>query len=102
MGFDRPLGPSRAACAVVSILVILSGNGSLNGGVYKAWRKLIILTRMLMLSLFGWDHPCGRLKAELLEDGCLISLDDARNELFNYIEGHRGAGIITSVGCTHR
>ncbi|WP_157634831.1 integrase core domain-containing protein, partial [Spirosoma panaciterrae] len=30
----------------------------------------------------------GRLKAELLEDGCFMSLDDARAELFNYIEGY--------------
>ena len=44
----------------------------------------------------------GRLKAELLEDGCFMNFQDARNELFNYIEGHRGAGIITSVGCTPR
>ncbi len=30
----------------------------------------------------------GRLKAELLEDGCFMSLQDARDELFNYIEGY--------------
>ena len=41
-----------------------------------------------MLSLFGWDRPCGRLKAELLEDGCFESLQDAHDELFNYIEGY--------------
>ena len=41
----------------------------------------------------------GRLKAELLEDGSFMNLQDARNELFNYIEGHRGAGIIISAGC---
>ncbi len=39
----------------------------------------------------------GRLKAELLEDGCFMNLQDAHDELFNYIEGHRGAGIITFV-----
>lgn len=30
----------------------------------------------------------GRLKAELLEDGCFESLQDAHDELFNYIEGY--------------
>ena len=55
-----------------------------------------------MPSRSGWDRPCGRLKSELLEDGCFISLEDSRAELFNYIEGQRGAGIITSIGCTHR
>ena len=39
----------------------------------------------------------GRLKAELLEDGCFMNLQDAHDELFNYIEGHRGAGITTFV-----
>ncbi|WP_223834331.1 IS3 family transposase, partial [Spirosoma profusum] len=29
-----------------------------------------------------------RLKAELLEDGCFMNLQDARDELFNYIEGY--------------
>lgn len=29
-----------------------------------------------------------RLKAELLEDGCFETLQDARGELFNYIEGY--------------
>ena len=29
-----------------------------------------------------------RLKAELLEDGCFESLQDAHDELFNYIEGY--------------
>ena len=43
-----------------------------------------------------------RLKAELLEDGCFMNLQDARDELFNYIEGHRGAGIIMSAGCIRR
>ncbi len=42
----------------------------------------------------------GRLKAELLEDGCFMNLQDAYDELFNYIEGHRGAGIIMFAGCT--
>ena len=37
-----------------------------------------------------------RLKAELLEDGCFENLQDAQLELFDYIEGHRGAGIIMS------
>ena len=30
----------------------------------------------------------GRLKTELLEDGCFMTLQDARSELFNYIEGY--------------
>ena len=30
----------------------------------------------------------GRLKAELLEDGCFMNLQDAHDELFNYIEGY--------------
>ena len=29
-----------------------------------------------------------RLKAELLEDGCFENLQDAHDELFNYIEGY--------------
>ncbi len=31
-------------------------------------------------------NPCGRLKAELLEGGCFLSVDDARTEIFDYIE----------------
>ncbi|WP_461044576.1 IS3 family transposase [Spirosoma harenae] len=34
----------------------------------------------------GSDRRSGRLKAELLESGAFLSVDDARTELFDYIE----------------
>ena len=37
-------------------------------------------------SRFGSDRRSGRLKAELLEGGCFLSVDDARTEVFEYIE----------------
>ena len=43
---------------------------------------------MLMLNHYGRGRPYGRLKAELLEDGCFETLQDAHDELFNYIEGY--------------
>lgn len=36
----------------------------------------------------------GRLKVELLEDGCFMNLQDARNELFNYIDRGAGARVL--------
>ena len=37
-------------------------------------------------SRFGSNRRSGRLKAELLEGGCFLSVDDARTEVFEYIE----------------
>ncbi len=44
------------------------------------------LTIMRLQSRFGSDRRSGRLKAELLEGGCFLSVDDARTEVFEYIE----------------
>ncbi|QMW04753.1 IS3 family transposase [Spirosoma foliorum] len=43
---------------------------------------------MPMRNPCGSDRRSGRLKAELLEDGCFDNLQDAHDELFNYIEGY--------------
>lgn len=40
----------------------------------------------LLRSHFGSDRRSGRLKAELLEGGCFFCVDDARTEIFEYIE----------------
>ena len=37
-------------------------------------------------SRFGWDRPCGRLKAEMLEGGAFLDVQDAKAEIFDYIE----------------
>lgn len=34
----------------------------------------------------GRGRPCGHLKAELLEAGAFLSVEDARTEIFEYIE----------------
>ena len=34
----------------------------------------------------GWDRPCGRLKAEMLEGGAFLDVEDAKVEVFDYIE----------------
>lgn len=44
----------------------------------------------------------GRLKAELLQDGCSMSLQDAHDEFFKYIESRRGTDIIMFAGCIQR
>lgn len=71
-----------------SILVKRLESGSTSGSVSKVWPKKRTPTRMLMRSLYGSDCRSSRLKAELLEDGCFETLQDAHDELFNYIEGY--------------
>lgn len=44
---------------------------------------------MLLPSRYGWDRPCGRLKAELLEGGAFLSVHDAHTEIFDYMEIYR-------------
>ena len=41
---------------------------------------------MHLRSRFGSDRRSGRLKAELLEGGCFLNVNDARTEIFEYIE----------------
>jgi len=41
---------------------------------------------MLLRSHSGSDCRSSRLKAELLEGGTFLSVDDARTEIFEYIE----------------
>ncbi|MVM33189.1 IS3 family transposase [Spirosoma sp. HMF4905] len=41
---------------------------------------------MLLRNRYGRGRPCGRLKAELLEGGVFLSVEDARTEIFDYIE----------------
>ena len=43
---------------------------------------------MRLQSRYGSDRRSGRLKAELLEGGCFLNVDDARTEIFEYIEGY--------------
>lgn len=45
-----------------------------------------ILTTTPLRTRCGSDRRSGRLKAELLEGGAFLSVDDARTELFDYIE----------------
>jgi putative transposase len=41
------------------------------------------------LNLFGWDRPCGRLKAELdMPKGGYESLEKLKSVLFEYIDGY--------------
>ncbi|GAB2525626.1 IS3 family transposase [Spirosoma aerophilum] len=39
-----------------------------------------------MPSRYGSDRRSGRLKAELLEGGVFLKVEDARTEVFDYIE----------------
>lgn len=41
---------------------------------------------MLLRSRCGSDRRSGRLKAELLEGGVFLSIEDAHTEIFDYIE----------------
>jgi transposase InsO family protein len=46
------------------------------------------LTTMHLQNRSGSDRRSGRLKVELLEGGCFLSVDDARTEIFEYIESY--------------
>jgi putative transposase len=57
-----------------------------------------MLTITLLRSRFGSDRRSGRLKAELLEGGCFLSVDDARTEVFEYIECYYRVRKHSSLG----
>ncbi|MFD2937330.1 IS3 family transposase [Spirosoma flavum] len=51
---------------------------------------------MLLPSRSGRGHPCGHLKSELVEGGTSLSVEDARTEIFDYIEIYCTGGPVQS------